>query len=467
MSDQNESGAATVAPEQTSQEGGILSEVQPKPIIQDGDTQPQQGTAQDRARKAFLDRLSGGKDKAPAEPEETAPEAPESTDTPAAPSEETAGAEDAPLPDGWSYTETGRIKKPDGTFGSKEEAASLVAAADDTAADEVAEEDTAADDTAVDDSHAEVGTPEQGNDSLPEGMVRIRLPEGHPLRDQGREFVTAPKDEERQIRALVNGYTRTREAEEARTENERLMEENILLRAQLEASDSLRDKLLTDPEIRAEYDEIYAINPAAAETWLRGIEAKQQPDVQKSVQEKIKEARRKRAETESQREARQFRQHMRAYVDSDYPMLADLPHLDALMEEAFQSYSGALSFRARQGYDVDLDPNEFVRKHLAPVFYNDRQAGHRLRQAAAQRNGKTKEQERRLAEAKAKADGKKREQEHLEDAANRHGDKNPLAQVPSEVRTGAQSTSAEETPDFTGMTADQIKKHQKKRFGLR
>src|SRR3989304_413329 len=76
---------------------------------------------------------------------------------------------------------------------------------------------------------------------LEAGKVRIELPEGHPLRDQGRTFYDVPEMEERQWREAINGAARRKEVDEART---------ALQQREKELAEMRRQALLRDAEAR-------------------------------------------------------------------------------------------------------------------------------------------------------------------------------------------------------------------------
>ena len=90
-----------------------------------------------------------------------------------------------------------------------------------------------------------------------EGLVRIDLPEGHPLTEQGRTFIDMPAETEEASRALVNSWTRRSDVERANTAAREQAAEVTRLRrqvARLEAEAELRtsgelDKAV-DPELQ-------------------------------------------------------------------------------------------------------------------------------------------------------------------------------------------------------------------------
>lgn len=91
-----------------------------------------------------------------------------------------------------------------------------------------------------------------------EGFKRIDLPEGHPLREQGRTFIDMPAETEEASRALVNSWTRRSDVDRANAAAQAAQQETVQLRrqvARLEAEAELRtsgelDKAV-DPQLVA------------------------------------------------------------------------------------------------------------------------------------------------------------------------------------------------------------------------
>lgn len=458
MADQTEGGAATaVAPAETEQvteapETGAEEQQQVstepdsptrRSVRQRASETDESVPAKQRYRQAFLDRMN---------------------DEGSQPRDEKgrfASQEGAEQPEEEEGTVGEALQSPEESEATEEVASSEEGV--EPSAAEAAEEEGAAGD------HAEA---EESTEPPPsEGVVHVPLPEGHPLRDQGQESIPTTPEGERHVRALVNSHIRRKEVEEAQAEAQRkideVTEDNIRLRAELEASTALRTKLLQDPKIKQEYDSIRNYSPEAAERYLRGLEAEHQAETQSKVQEQVEEARRQRQTQRRQKTVQEFRADMKNHVRTAFPQVADVPQLDNVLERAFRAYGAELHDLERRGQPVQLDHKHFVQNHVVPHFMADQAIRERIRQRQKQEQQKKREQTERKAKAEAKAEAKEAEKERLRDAAERHKTKNPVAQVPSEVRTGQQSTSPEEDTDYRGVPASDIKEQRKQALGLR
>lgn len=123
-------------------------------------------------------------------------------------------------------------------------------------------------------------------EEVPAGFVRIELPEAHPLRDRGRDYVLAPEGQEAEYRNLVNTPVRRAELEAATQRAEALEQQMIQYQATLQARNEFLQQVLTDPTLAqrlAEVREVYGED--AAQDFLNGILARQDGSIKERVEQ--------------------------------------------------------------------------------------------------------------------------------------------------------------------------------------
>lgn len=116
-------------------------------------------------------------------------------------------------------------------------------------------------------------TKSAGTAKAPDGWVDIPLPEGHPLRDQGKTHIRALKEQERDIRSGINAAIKLREAE---SERERLLRQNALLEARQAALSGDQPNPDSDPsvqELLRQIREAPGFGDGLAERVLQGLKA--------------------------------------------------------------------------------------------------------------------------------------------------------------------------------------------------
>lgn len=236
---------------------------------------------------------------------------------------------------------TGRLHAPDnGKFLEKPgaEAPAGVAATDpaEQTADGAVEAPLAEGETATDTEPAAGG-------SLPEGFVRLPVPEGDPLRDQGHEFVPVPAGMEDVFKNLLNRPVKRKELDTARQTATQLEQELDRHAAALRAANEFNAKLFADPRIiQAYHQQIEDYGQEHADTWLSAVISGEAQNASRYVDE----AARERSERRNEQAAQQFLQDVGG-VRNAFPFLDD-----AEFNEALTVYASAAAAR-REELDIE------------------------------------------------------------------------------------------------------------------
>lgn len=285
----------------------------------------------------------------------------------------------------------------------------------------------------------EVATPEAA--PAPEGLVRIELPEGHPLRERGRTHyevrITSP-EEEAEIRGLIATPVKQRELREAR---ERIAQmEEQLLRSQAETAARQKWEQGLSPEIREKLAAVEAVDPETAALMRRGLEAAL-PELAETEFRTLAE---ERTQAEVAREVESFRQRAHGAASTVYADIASAPYFPDLLRRAEAAYGAELMAREARGDASPHSEAEFL-QFLRPFIVAHPEAAGVIRQRVEAQRQAEREQAAAEAKAKAEAEAKQREAERLS-AALQNRRTNPLGGVAMGVTTGAQSVPGEARP---------------------
>jgi ribonuclease E len=317
-------------------------------------------------------------------------------------------------------------------------------------------------DTPAADGAREAGVPEPQGEGAPDApavetppnMVRLELPEA--LREQGRDFVEVPAEQERTYRALLNGYARRAEVEAAQGEMQRMREQVLRLQAEGEA----REKSFDDPALQAawaKYQAVAEVDPEAADLLRAGIEQKLKANAEGRFQELSTE----RQQQEVQGHAAQFRSQTVAAAQHFYPQDVQSPEFAAAYQRALFTYGSEIEMAERTGQPASLSLERFV-AHL------DREAREvpsiRNRLLSEYRSQQEAEAQKRAQEAeqRARAEAAEAERQRLLQTGTRHADRNPLANIASQVRTDKLSMSTND--DLSSVPMHQRKQAIKQRL---
>jgi hypothetical protein len=268
-------------------------------------------------------------------------------------------------------------------------------------------------------------TTESEGAQTPEGFVRIELPQDHPLRDQGHEFMLAPEGQEDLYRNLANSPVKRRELEEARTQREQLENELIRHQAAVRAANEFNALLISNPQIiethkamRAEYGEEYA------DTWLSGLIQQQGQNVDRYVGE----AQAAHTERQQRQEAQTFARTALETAARDVPAeIANVTNFQGHVQNALAMYATDLQLRHQRGESASFDYAAFRQEFLQPALMRDPQVRQVVERAAEQRRAAEAERTRQANAEKERA--------ALEQARQKINE-NPLGAVNSAAHTG-------------------------------
>lgn len=300
---------------------------------------------------------------------------------------------------------------------------------------------------------AQAAPVDAGAATVPPGMVRIEVPEGHPLRDQGVDHIHALESEERSHRAALNAAARRSEVEQYRQEIARLQDERIRLQAQVEARQKSGDPM-ADPAAMEIYQALLEVDPAQAERYKRGLEW----EAQQAAEARYGELSAERQQAETQQAIQQFVAGAeQAVVEYLPPDLRGLPQMRQHFENAVALYDRHLELEFSRGRTTPPSHDEFVDVFFKREILTDptvRQWAERHTEAQKQAEAQRIKAD---AEAKALADAKAAEEARLRDAAQRHGTRNPLGNISGAVRTDRASTDTQPQDPTAGLTGRNLR----------
>lgn len=266
--------------------------------------------------------------------------------------------------------------------------------------------------------------------SVPEGFVKVPLPEGHPLRDRGREFIIAPADMENDYRGLVGANARRAEVEQLQAKNAELEEK--LLREQ--ARESAWKKAKADPQTLAAIEEVRSVDPNLAALMEAGLERK----LQEEADSEFKTLADQRIQQEIQQEGLRFVQTARtAAVQNLPPEITTSPRFQEHFDRARFLYGADLDRREKMGQGSAPDLNEFA-GFLKREVLSDPQIVARMREQMTAAERQKLEAAAREAETRTKQEAAEAERQRLE-AMTAKKKTNPLGAVAMSVNTGRET----------------------------
>lgn len=302
----------------------------------------------------------------------------------------------------------------------------------------------------------------------PEGMVRIELPEGHPLRDQGKQYHDVPAGEERVWRELINSAARRKDVEAA----ERRFQEAEAARLRTEAALRFYQEhgnSLWTPEHQALYNDILqsyaALGPEKAkqmaEAFKRGVEL----EAQQKVGQVTEQADMAAVETHWSTKGEEFRTEAFRVLPDQYPGLQSHE-----IQTAIEFYARDVAQKqeaAWQRVQNQMTRAQFEREWARQFDYSGDDffavTGDYLktRPGVIAEAGKAA-QAAQLRESTIRAEVEAAQREKLIGASQRHAT-NPqraLGGVPSGART---TDTTPERPDPTTLTGTEIKRSGRER----
>lgn len=171
-------------------------------------------------------------------------------------------------------------------------------------------------------------------DTFADSTVTIEIDESNPLYAQGvRTLDGVPPHLERHIRTLANGASRRREVEESRTALTAVQEENVRLKARLEAlSKPADDSPLNDPKTQDYLRQIREVDPERAEIFEAGLRRQDDERVRAAEDAAVQSA-------QFEMQAQQFMVDIAQQAPSKYPMWLKNGELAQRMQVAATQYA--------------------------------------------------------------------------------------------------------------------------------
>lgn len=307
------------------------------------------------------------------------------------------------------------------------------------------------------------GTEPKAVSGPPEGMVRVDLPEGHPLREQGRTHFDVPAADELHQRALVNAVTRRAEVEAAAQREAEANARAARLEAELRFVRERGNEFWT-PEDQFLYDDIIkSYTPtlgaegakARADAFKRGREREAQSAIQ-SVHE----------EAELQAIADYWNNEGQVFRQAAHQRLPQLFEglTSGEVAEAIDMYATRLASVERQAWENNkhlMSRAEFDRRFAQAMRYSDKDFFAVTRDYLETRPGviqarRAKEQQAELQRRQVQADAELAARDKLKGAAARHRT-NPQRELGGAVPSASVSSEPEQ-PDRTKQSPDEIRR---------
>lgn len=276
-----------------------------------------------------------------------------------------------------------------------------------------------------------------GKEPVPDGMVRIPLPEDHPWRQRGHTYWDAPKHLENETRAAVNAVA---ERHQLRQQLERQAEERAILEARIKARES---DLPFKPDPRMEHllkDIERNYSAEEAELIRRGLDSLNETTLTRAEL-------RARQEIVEQRQGREFYESVHAEAARRFPVWAEQGVVKRYMDSAVRQWGRIVDAnnaqRAHQGLEpIGLNTEDFFR--WAATKYASEPAVLAAMRAKQEQERET-ERERIRREERERIQAEERQK--LEEAAGRHRTLPPS--TPGAVSAGRVAdtvTAAEDQP---------------------
>ncbi|HWV58692.1 MAG TPA: hypothetical protein VNZ57_14645 [Longimicrobiales bacterium] len=270
-------------------------------------------------------------------------------------------------------------------------------------------------------------------EQVPEGFVRLEVPEGHPLRDRGVTSIVAPEAEADYHRYQLNNPVRARAVEEARLAQreaeqraQQLEQELLRTQAQLETYLSVFTNAdVTDQlqRIRDEYGEEGALR------YLRGLLVEQQERIDRAVDERVQE----RLAVEVQQQAQGIVRSLIAERPQRYPHWSD--------EELRRVVAAWGSYMDQAGVQ-HFDRQAFY-EFADGLYRRNPSAQADLQQRVQQQIAALREKAEKAAEERARRETEERIRREQEEAAALRRRFNPLAHIPAGAATPGTAVGAQ------------------------
>ena len=258
-------------------------------------------------------------------------------------------------------------------------------------------------------------------DEVPAGYVRIDLPEGHPLRERGRESALVPEADQDYHRWAVNNAVRARSLEQMRENAAQIEQRAVELHATLQAREAFVAELFNNPAVITQVQEIREYHGEdAAKRFVAGLMSEQA----EGVQERVRTA-------SQQYQQQQIDQQAHAYVENVLQQSA-ARYAEWGPQEIRESLAAFGSYIEARGV-AEPSPEDFFRFADAAYIATPRvQESLRAQQAREREAQDAAARQAREAEEAARAQA---ERERLQAAATVQNT-NPWGRIPVSANTG-------------------------------
>ena len=267
-----------------------------------------------------------------------------------------------------------------------------------------------------------------------DGEVRIELPQGHALREQGHEHFDVPEHLEKTFRASLNSWTRRSEVEQASAAAKQAADEATRLREQVArlqaeqrlASSGELDKL-TDPKLQQMLEQAEQHDPDRAKILREALDAQKREIMAREGEKAVRE-------TQDQEAGQRFLQQFW----SEVPRLYQVWHgqgehvVREKVAPIIAAYGKTVDDRMARG-GPGPDVNEFFRDYLDPQYARDPAV---VQKVKAYRDAEA-EKIRRAALAEGRAAAEKELEQKQREAADRHGRRPPNAPAAAQAQGAA------------------------------
>jgi hypothetical protein len=271
-------------------------------------------------------------------------------------------------------------------------------------------------------------------------FVMVPLSANDPLRAQGITEIKADPEHERAIRALVNRPSHRAELERTQSRLGETLRAAAAAKAELRALQDWRDRVLTDPSILSQVNELREAGyPDLADQAARGLKAMQTEEATKYRDEEIGQV----EAFEAAERGQSFIDAFKAEIQQSFASVSHFwqPPIDDVLEEY------AMHIRSNRAQPLDIN---YARRLMAARFQNDPAVIARATADIQKRNEATEAERRAALEAelrsKIEADLRKQAEEA---AARRNG--NPAGRLATAGVAGnaaASGSDGETAHDF-------------------
>lgn len=283
-------------------------------------------------------------------------------------------------------------------------------------------------------------------DTVAEGYVRIEIPEDHPLRAQGRSHWDVREgDDERDLRAALNQWTRRAQLEESENAQKALQEQleqeqiaRLQLQARLDATSNIQPQADTGLQhFMEDLKTAYKDQPELIQTIEQALVAKQQAEVAKAQREAEETAL-------LARSGAQLAQQVAATAPQNYPLWAQTGEIGPRVRQGLMEYASLVDARNAQLVSLGQRPQPANRaefdRYLQNTYLQDPRIKDQMQKAQNERRARRDAEVREEARRELAAE----QQRKAEEAQARHATRPPS---PGMAVPGLQAARPDPTAD--------------------